>query len=96
MLAPRMGEFDRRELARVGNLLAQARFFWLHYHMIFSTSNYINNTHLGGSQNSSIDKVSERFSQKLASRSTGTSETFRSHIHFPMRIQRCAWQPSVT
>ena len=48
MLAPRMGEFDPRELARVGNLLAQARFFWLLYHMIFSTNKYINNTHLGG------------------------------------------------
>ena len=48
MLAPRMGEFDPRELARVGNLLAQARFFWLLYHMIFSTNKYINNMHLGG------------------------------------------------
>ena len=47
-------------------------------------------------QNSKIDKVSERFSQKLASRSVDKSETLRSHIHFSMRIQRCAWQPSVT
>ena len=96
MLAPRMGEFDPCELARVGNLLAQARFFWLLYHMIFSTNKYILNTHLGESHNSRIDKVSERFSQKLASRSTDKSETFRSHINFPMRIQRCAWQPLVT
>ena len=54
MLAPRMGEFDPRELARVGNLLAQARFFWLLYHMIFSTNKYINNTHLGKTKNTKL------------------------------------------